>query len=174
MTLKPIVKHMMLVFIIILAGCAQYETAVEKLEWLEPDTFTCDVVQVKSGDRFLCQFPDLQIETIDLAGITIPQDMTAKAKKFSESVLTRGTLINIEPDKEIQSDDGAMHAYVWVPGGKMLNTVLIERGYAKVQRDEVSERYEAVFIRTEDQNKGEETEVEVIEEVETEKKPWVK
>ena len=155
-----------------LFGCAQYDSAVEKLEWLEPDTFTCDVVKVKSGDTFLCKFPDMEIDTISLAGISIPPDKTAQAKRFSESVLRRGTLVNIEPDKEAKDKNGGKSAYVWLPGGKMLNTLLLENGYAKVLREEVNERYEAVFIKIEDNRSGKET--EVIEETETEKKPWVK
>ena len=172
MAMKSILKNITLITVFIATGCAQYDTAVEKLEWLEPDTFICDVVQVKSGDSFLCQFPDLEIDTIKLAGITIPTNRRAEAKRFSESILKRGTLVNIEPDKEARAGIGSIPAYVWVPGGKMLNTLLIERGYAKVDRDQVNERYEAAFIKIEDNRRSEET--EVIEETETEKKPWIK
>lgn len=154
-----------------IAGCAQYESAVEKLEWLEPDTFTCDVVQVKSGDTFLCKFPDLEIDTIRLAGIAILDNKQAEAKSFSKSVLKRGTLVNLEPHQEERAQNGSIPSYVYVPGGKMLNMLLLEKGYAGVARDEVIVKYKAEFFKIEN-NRGEET--EAIEEVETEKKPWVK
>lgn len=172
MVMRIVHVQIILITTVLFIGCAQYETAIEKLEWLEPDTFTCDVVQVKSGDTFLCRFPDLEIDTVRLAGIAIPGSYEDKAKQFSKSVLSRGTLVNIEPDKEVKDTESGIPAYVWVPGGKMLNILLIEKGYARALPDEVSERYEAVFIKIEDQNKGDE--IEVIEEVETEKKPWVK
>lgn len=170
--MRSILKSLMLIAILAAAGCAQYETAVEKLEWLEPDTFICDVVQVKSGDTFQCKFPDLEIDTIRLAGIEILKNKESEAKSFSKLVLRRGTLVNIEPDKDIKDIDSGIPAYVWVPGGKMLNLLLIERGYAQASKDEVSEKYKAVFIKT--QGPGGVQETEVIEEVETEKAPWLK
>ena len=170
--MKSILRNLALITMFTALGCAQYETAVEKLEWLEPDTFICDVVQVKSADTFLCKFPDLEIDTIRLAGIQVLKNKESEAESFSKSVLRRGTLVNIEPDKDVKDIDRGIPAYVWVPGGKMLNLLLIERGYADALRDEVSEKYEAVFIKTGGKKSTEE--VEVIEEVETEKAPWLK
>lgn len=171
MAMKILHIQTILISILMLSGCAQYDSAVEKLEWLEPDTFTCDIVQVKSGDTFLCKFADMEIDTIMLAGISIPPDKTAQAKRFSESVLRRGILVNIEPDKNKRARNGGIHAYVFVPGGKMLNTLLVEKGYAEAVAEEVNVKYKSEFFKIED-NRGEET--EVMEEIETDKKPWVK
>ena len=165
-----ILRLMILISIFIMCGCAQYDTALETLESIEPNTFTCTVQEVKSAQTFLCQFPGLDIETIKLAGITVPGKNEAAAKSFSKRVLRRGTLVNIEPDKETKSTANEIQAYVWVPGGKMLNIVLVERGYAEVSEEEVIEKYEAAFIRA----KGNKKQEEVIEEVEIKKEPWRK
>lgn len=160
-----------LVSIFMITGCAQYDTARETLESIEPDTFTCTVQEVKSADTFLCQFPDLNMDTIKLAGIIIPGKNEAAAKSLSKRVLRRGTLVNIEPDYDAKSTANEIQAYVWVPGGKMLNIVMVERGYADVSEDEVIQKYEAVFIRAQGSSNQEE---EVIEEVEIKKEPWRK
>lgn len=162
--MRLIQKQIILLSILMFSGCTQYEAAVEKLGRLEPDTFTCDVVRVKSAATFLCRFPDLEIDTIRLAGITIPEDRSTQARRFSEAVLIIGLLVRIEPDEESGVGNGGIPAYVYVPGGKMLNTLLLEKGYAEVVRDEVNVKYKAVFINIEDNNRGEETE----------KKPWIK
>ncbi len=171
MVMRIVHVQIILIITVLFIGCAQYETAIEKLEWLEPDTFTCDVVQVSSGDTFLCRFPDLEIDTIRLAGIKIPDNKKKEAEIFTKSVLKRGTLVNIEPHRQQRAGYGGISAYVYVPGGKILNMLLLEKGYAGVARDEVNEKYKAEFIKIED-NRSEET--GLIEEVETEKKPWVK
>lgn len=173
---KKLTTILLFMAIILASGCAQYDTAVETLEWLEPDTFNCDVVQIKSADSFLCKYPDLQINSIKLAGIKIIPSKKSQAKDFLKSVLKRDTLVNIEPDKEAKEKGYGALSYVWVPGGKMLNLVLVERGYAEVDPDKVNDRHEAIFIQTqkivESNKKVEET--EVIEEVEIEKEPWRK
>lgn len=167
--MRVIHKPVFLIFMLLMSGCGKYEKAAEKLEFLEPDTFTCDVVQVKCGDRFMCRFPDMRIETIRLSGISIPGDKQADAKRYSVSILGRGTLVNIEPDQVLRDGNRDIQAYVFVLGGKMLNALLIEKGYAEVAKDEGNVKYKAVFLRIQDKNQHEET--GVIEESETEKQP---
>lgn len=166
-----ILRSIILIILFMVSGCAQYDTALEKLESIEPDSFTCTVLEVKSAYTFLCQFPGLDLETIRLAGITVPGNKENAAKSFAKKVLTRGTLVNIEPVNDSKVIDNGIPAYVWVPGGKMLNILLVERGYAEVLQDEVTQKYEAVFNRAaSNQNQD----IEVIEEVEIEKDPWRK
>ena len=164
-------RTLIILAVFLISGCAQYEKAAEKLEWLEPDTFTCDVMQVNSGERFMCRLTNMEIQTVRLAGISITADKSARAKRFSESVLKRGTLVNIEP-AETKRERADINAYVFVPGGKMLNMLLLEKGYAEVARDDIGVKYKAAFIKIEEKNSGEEN--EIIEEVETEKAPWLK
>ncbi|MCH8014305.1 MAG: hypothetical protein IH823_05890 [Candidatus Dadabacteria bacterium] len=102
MAMRVIHNPVILIIILLMFGCGKYENVVEKLEFLEPETFTCDVVLVKNVDCFLCQFPDREIETIKLIGISIPGNKQTDAKRFSESILRRGTLVNIEPDQVLR------------------------------------------------------------------------
>lgn len=43
----------------------------------------------------------MDIERIRLIGVSISQESENDAKKYCESILRRGTLVKIEPDKEL-------------------------------------------------------------------------
>ncbi|MGH7849014.1 MAG: hypothetical protein ACREOP_01820, partial [Thermodesulfobacteriota bacterium] len=60
-------------------------------------------------------------------------------------------------------------AYVFVPGGKMLNVLLLEKGYAEPVKTEINEKYMNQFFGTEKKEAIEE--IEVIKE---EKQPWLR
>lgn len=77
--------------------------------------------------------------------------------------------MKIEPDKEQINESGYIPAYVFVPGGKMLNVLLLEKGYAEPVKKDVNEKYMSLFVGTEKKETIEE--IEVIEE---EKQPWLK
>lgn len=127
-------------------ACGKYEKVTEKLDFLEFETFNCDVVSVTSGDSFLCQLPDREIEKIRLAGVAILPDKERGAKKYSESILRRGRLIKVEPAKAGVDENGNIPAYVLVPGANMLNVLLVERGYAEPVKEKLNEKYMYDFI----------------------------
>ena len=129
-------KLIFILVVLLVSGCSQYKKVADDLSFLTPDKFQCAVVKVYSGDRFLCQLPGLNDEKVKLLGVMIPYDKKEEAKKFTESVLKRGTLIEIETGKETRDSDGNIPAYVFIPGGKMLNLALAEQGLAEINIDE--------------------------------------
>ncbi len=166
----PIIKITLLLSASLLfAHCSKYEKAADKLDFLKYEYFTCDVVRVADGESFFCQPPDLDMEKIRLIGISVPADSEKEAKRYCESILRRGTLVKIESDMGQINESGDIPAYVFVPGGKMLNVLLLEEGYAEPVKKEVNEKYMSLFVATEKKETTEE--IEIIEE---EKQPWLR
>lgn len=164
-----IIKTLLISAFLLLSACSKYEKVAENLDFLKYEYFTCDVVRVADGESFFCQPPDMDMEKIRLIGISVPADSEKVAKKYCESILRRGTLVKIEPVNGQREETGDMPAYVFVPGGKMLNVLLLEKGYAEPVKKEVNEKYMSLFVGTEKKETIEETEV-----IEEEKPPWLK
>jgi len=143
---------------LVVAGCNQYKQVADDLSFLTPDKFQCTVLKVYSSGRFLCQLPGLNDEKVKLLGVEIPETKKTAAKKYTESVLRRGTLIEIEPGKETRNSEGDIPAYVIIPGGKMLNLVLVEKGLAEINIEEFGKYKSSVVEIKQD------TKVEIIEE----------
>jgi len=143
---------------LLVAGCNQYKKVTDDLSFLTPDKFQCTVLKVYSGDRFLCQLPGLNDEKIKLLGVMIPEAKKAEAKKYTESVLRRGTLIEIDPGKQIRDSNGDIPAYVFIPGGKMINLELAENNLAEINVGEFN-KYKSSGVEIK-----ENSEVEIIEE----------
>lgn len=152
-----------------LSACSKYEKVADNLDFLKYEYFTCGVVRVADGESFFCQPPDLDMEKIRLIGISVPAESEKEAKKYCESILRRGTLVKIEPGKVEKKDIADIPAYVFVPGGKMLNVLLLEKGYAEPVKTEINEKYMSLFAGAEKKETPEE--IEVIEE---EKQPWLR
>ena len=134
--------------ILLTAGCGgKYEEVAKNLDFLKYEYFTCSVVRVESGDSFFCEPPNMSMEKIRLAGVDVIPGREGEAKKFSESILRRGTLVKVETGESVDTDGGPL-SYVFVPGGKMLNVLLIENGYAEPVTEELNEKYRNIFPAT--------------------------
>lgn len=151
------------------SACGKYEQVTEKLDFLKYEYFTCDVVSVADAEHFVCRTPAMDMQKIGLIGISVPEEGEGEAKKFSESVLRRGTLVRIEPEKNQKKDGGNIPAYVFVPGGKMLNVLLIENGYAAPVEKQVNEKYMSLFAGAAKKAATEENET-----TEKGKQPWLR
>ncbi len=153
---------------ILAAGCGgKYEEAARALDFLKYEYFTCTAVRVESGDSFFCEPPNMNMLKIRLVGVDIPPNDESGAKKFSESILRRGTLVKVETSESVDEDGGPL-SYVFVPGGKMLNVLLVENGYAEPVAGELDEKYKDIFV-----------DISVVEETEEtdgggQKSPWLK
>jgi len=143
---------------VLLTGCNKYNKVADELSFLTPDKFQCTLVKVYSGDRFLCQLSGLNNEKVRLLGVKIPIAEKEAAKQYTESILKRSTLVEIEPDKETRDSNGDIPAYVIIPGGRMLNLALAEQGLADINLDEIG-KYKSLFIEIDQQ-----TDVKIIEE----------
>lgn len=157
------------VLAMICAGCARYDDVARNLDFLRFEYFTCSVVRVDSGESFLCQLSDMSMDTIRLNGIDVPEQKLSEAKKFSESILRRGTLVKVEPDRESVDTSGGPQSYVFVPGGKMLNVLLVENGYAIPVPGEVNDKYKGLFSSVQPVNDMEGTDTGS-----NQKSPWLK
>jgi len=70
------------------------------------------------------------------------------------SYLRIGLPVNLEPD-EIASEGIKVLAYVYLPGGKMLNALLIEEGYAKYDGKPPNVKYEDYLLNLQNRAKAE-------------------
>jgi endonuclease YncB( thermonuclease family) len=164
----PIIKITLLLSAsLLLSYCSKYEKVADNLDFLKYEYFTCDVVKVADGESFFCQPPDMYMDKIRLIGVSVPAESEKEAKKYCESVLRRGTLVKIEPGSESRKEAGDIPAYVFVPGGKMLNVLLIEKGYAVLVKEEVGEKYVNQFEEAARNASAEENETK-------EKPPWLR
>jgi micrococcal nuclease len=129
--------------------CGKYEEVKENLKFAFPDYVKCDVVKVVDGDTFHCQLSDRRIEKIRLTGIEIPESINNKATNFTESYLRRGTPVKLEFDSETRDSYGLNLAYVYLPGEKMLNALLLQEGYAKTVSNTSNIKFKDLFLELE-------------------------
>jgi micrococcal nuclease len=139
----------------LLTGCNTYD---QIKDFVHPDYVKCSVAKVIDGDAFDCQLSDVSIERVRLIGIGIPESIRDGATHFSKSYLRRGVPVRLEFDKEKMDSYGNILAYVYLPGGKMLNSLLIQEGYAQVIVRPPNIKYKDLFAKLEaearEQNKG--------------------
>ncbi len=140
---------------LLLKGCSDYK---QVKEFIHPDYIKCSVAKVTDAETFDCQLSDVNIERVRLIGIGIPESIRDGATDYSKSYLRRGVPVRLELDKKARDDYGSIVAYVYLPGGKMLNALLIQEGYAKALIAPPNIKYEKVFLKLEgearEQNKG--------------------
>ncbi len=140
---------------LLLTGCSTYE---QVKEFIHPDYIKCYVAQVIDGDTFDCQLSDVSIEKVRLIGIGITESIEESATDFSKSYLRRGTPVRLELDEQTRDSDGRILAYVYLPGGRMLNALLIQEGYAQVMIHPPDIKYKDLFLKLEtearEQRKG--------------------
>ncbi len=134
---------------LLLTSCNAYEEVKEGLKFLHPDYVKCNVAQVIDGDTFDCQLSDVNIEKVRLIGIGISESITDSATDFSKSYLRRGTPVRLELDEQTRDKDGRILSYVYLPGGKMLNALLIQEGYAQVIINPPNIKYKDLFLKLE-------------------------
>jgi endonuclease YncB( thermonuclease family) len=170
MKYHPLAMTLLLSAFLAFSACGKYGMAAGTLDFLKFESFNCDVVMVENGRNFYCRPPDMDIESIRLIGVSIHEDSENDAKKYCESILRRGTLVKIEPDKELMKKEKDVSAYVFVPGGKMLNVLLIEKGYAEPAQNELNNKYKSYFIGAKNEEKPEEC--DTIDQ--GEKPPWLR
>lgn len=149
------------------SACGKYEQVAEKLDFLKYEYFTCDTASVTDGESFLCRTPAMDMQKIRLIGISVPEEKEGAAKKYCESILRRGTLVRVEPEKNRRMEAGSIQAYVFVPGEKMLNVLLLENGDAALVKNEVSEKYVNQFEEAAKKAGAQENEI-------MKKQPWLR
>ena len=138
--------------LITFVGCAKYQELEEKLPFIFPNYVRCNVVQVIDGDKFDCQLPNMQIERVKMIGVQIPASFKEIAGRFTRSELNRGVPVRLEPD-QLTTDGVNLLAYVYLPGGQMINALLIEEGYAEYTGESPNLRYDKYFSQLESEAK---------------------
>lgn len=139
-----------LLFIVV--GCSRYEEVKESLPFVFPNYIQCNVVKVIDGDKFDCQLPNIQIERIKMIGVQIPASFEERARTFTRSELKRGLPVRLEPD-QLTTDGVNPLAYVYLPGGQMVNSLLIEEGYAEYSGEPPNLRYDKYLSKLESEAK---------------------
>jgi micrococcal nuclease len=131
---------------LLLIGCSKYDEVRKHLKFLEAESFPCDVVRVIDSDTFHCQPPNGETEKIKLIGVEVPESIEKKATTFVKSFLRNGAPVKLELDEETRDKYGRILAYVYLPGGKMLNALLIQEGYAQVMVNPPNVKYKDLFL----------------------------
>jgi micrococcal nuclease len=156
MSIRPVVAWV--AALVLLAGCSKYKAVEEKLRFAFPQYAKCDALRVIDGSRFYCQLSNKEIEKVSLIGLEIPETIAEDAAQFTQSKLLRGTPLRLEFDEETRHSEGSILAYVYLPGGKMLNALLLESGYAKAATDMPKLKFKDMFSKIEaearEQGKG--------------------
>ncbi|MGB7291389.1 MAG: thermonuclease family protein [Thermodesulfobacteriota bacterium] len=134
------------------AGCTKYQELEEKLPFIFPNYVRCNVVKVIDGDKFDCQLPNIQIERIKMIGVQIPASFEERADSFTRSELHRGLPVRLEPD-QLTTDGVNLLAYVYLAGGQMVNSLLIEEGYAEYSGEPPNLRYDKYLSKLESEAK---------------------
>lgn len=129
-------------------GCAKYQELEEKLPFIFPNYVRCNVLKVIDGNIFDCELTNVQIERVRMIGVQVPASFKDIAGRFTRSELYRGLPVRLEPD-QLTTDGVNLLAYVYLPGGKMINSLLIEEGYAEYSRESPNLRYDKYFSRLE-------------------------
>ena len=94
---------------------------------------TARVTKVTDGDTI--HLGDLG--PVRLIGIDTPEVYGGEecfgreASEFAKRLLPLGTRVRYRPGVDERDPYGRLLAYVWLPDGRMLNRVLVERGYAQ-------------------------------------------
>ena len=140
------------VLLFIFVGCSRYEEVKEKLPFVFPNYVQCNVVEVIDGDKFDCQLPNIQIERIKMIGVLIPASIKSNAIEFTSLQLKRGLPVRLEPD-QVTSDGVNLLAYGYLPVGQMINSLLIEEGYAEYSGESPNLRHDKYFSKLESEAK---------------------
>lgn len=135
-----------------LFGCTKYQELEEKLPFIFPNYVRCNVVKVIDGNIFDCQVTNVQIERVKMIGVRIPASFKEHAGRFTRSELRRGLPVRLEPD-QLTTDGVNLLAYVYVPGGQMVNSLLIKEGYAEYSGESPNLRYDKYFSQLESEAK---------------------
>lgn len=138
---------------LILSECGRYGKVREDLDFIFPKYVKCDVIEVTSSNTFYCQLSNRETEKIKLIGIEIPESIEEKAEAFTRSILRRGDPVKLEFDKEVRDSYGLILAYVYLPSGKMVNTLLIHEGYARIEINPPNVRYRDLFLNLDKSNR---------------------
>ena len=138
-------KYFVFLLIFVLLSCTKTGDVASKLDVIEPDYFICEVLRVLKADLFYCQSADKNILKVKLIGVEIDKSKKEEGKMFVRSLLPRGTLVRIEMDSYKWDNSGNLLAYVFIPGGRMLNIYLIESGYGEQELTEPNFKYKEIF-----------------------------
>ena len=73
-----------------------------------------------------------------------------RAKEFVKSLLKPGTKVKLELDVQVRDKYGRLLAYVYLPDGRMLNLLLVERGLARVYTFPPNVKYTDKFLQAQE------------------------
>lgn len=76
-------------------------------------------------------------------------ELGKKATQYAKSLLPIGSYVKLELDMQTHDRYGRLLAYVYLPDGVMLNTLLLKEGYAQVMTIPPNVKHKGLFIRLE-------------------------
>lgn len=114
------------------------------------------ISRVIDGDTIEVVLPSGQRETVRLIGVDTPetvhptkgvQPWGPEASAFTKKLLPIGTTITMEMDVQERDNYGRLLTYVYLPDGRMLNSVLLEEGMAQLMTIPPNVKYVSLFTR---------------------------
>lgn len=139
-------------------GCAGAAESEESIALTGPPaavpgvTFaaTCVVARVVDGDTFQCGDERIRILLIDAPELD-QGPFGAPAQEALIRLLPAGTHVGIETDVELRDRYGRLLAYVYAPGGQLVNEEMLRLGYAVVSVYPPNVKYVDRFRATQEQ-----------------------
>ncbi len=121
----------------------------------KPDsTVAATVVRVVDGDTIVVASEGDEVK-VRLIGVNTPETVDPnspveeygkEASDYTKGVLSEGLAIELEYDVQQLDQYGRHLAYVWL-GDEMFNVTLVKEGYAQVATFPPNVKYEATFIK---------------------------
>ena len=116
------------------------------------------MVEVYDADSFDLKLQDGRQVRVRLLGVDAPdggEPLRGHANAFARAKLPEGRTVLLEFGPQMWDSQGRLLAYVWLtaPGtsdvweatGRMLNAVLLDKGYAHIEAKHENPKYGAVF-----------------------------
>jgi micrococcal nuclease len=126
---KYIFLFVSLIFVFVLFGC---QSSSSKIPAVVERVIDGDTLKVKIGNNKEETVRLLLIDTPESVHPTKPvQPFGLEASHYVKTLLPPGTDIKLEFDVRERDKYGRLLAYVWI-GDRMLNELLLEKGYARV------------------------------------------
>ena len=163
--LKKFIVFLSLIICLFLCSCEANEiwtqsdnfTIISTEESSESDIILYNVIRVVDGDTIIINKDDAETK-IRLIGVDTPESVATGnnayknceegkiASEFTKSLLD-GASVSLEYDVSPQDKYGRDLCYVYLEDGKMLNELLLEKGYARLMTVPPNVKYVEEFTK---------------------------
>lgn len=124
------------------AGTHQQRTQEGMLSGIVTRVVDGDTIEIEGAGKVRL----IGIDTPETVHPQKPVERMGKEATAATTVLALGKAVRLETDMQERDKYGRLLAYVWLPGGAMLNAELVRLGYAKVSTYPPNVKYQNRFL----------------------------